>query len=271
MQHIHRQQAGNTHVEGQLLLHAGQAQLPIVAEHSMSAVAEYAAEYLCSIAQTAGTEDDERPHQNTEGPCHTQGMPDTAAAPGREMIFRRLTQTVQPAPDKVGPPCTVPQAADQKGEQQVAVFLRSGAAAAAQRDINIIPQPAGEADMPPRPDILDRIRKEGLAEVFGQRQTQHLTDAENNVRIAGEIRIELHRKQHRSQQQLGAVIGGGVCKHCIHHNRSAVSHCQLFEIPPCAALHTAPDAGAVPSCRAVHLGHQLVITVEGPLRDGEKK
>ena len=121
----------------------------------MPAVAEYAAEDLCGIAKTAGAEDDKRPHQNTESPCHAQGMPDTPAAPGREMIFRRLTQAVQPTPDKVGPPCTVPQAADQKGEQQVAVLLCFGATAAAQWDIDIIPQPAGEADMPPRPDILD--------------------------------------------------------------------------------------------------------------------
>ena len=125
--------------------------------------------------------------------------------------------------------------------------------------------------MPPRPDILDRIRKEGLAEVFGQCQAQHLTDAENDVRIAGEIRVELHCKQHRPQQKLGAVIGGGVRKHRIHHNRGTVSHRQLFEVPPCAALHTAPDAGGVPSCRAIHLGHQLVIAVEGSLRDREKK
>ena len=125
--------------------------------------------------------------------------------------------------------------------------------------------------MPPRPDILDRIRKEGLAEVFGQRQAQHLTDAENDVRIAGEIRVELHGKQHRPQQKLGAVIGGGVRKYRIHYNRGTVSHCQLFEISPCTALHTAPGADAVPSCRAVHLGHQLIIAVEGALRDGEKK
>ena len=155
MQLIHRQQSGNARVESQLLLHAGQAQLPIVAEHSMPAVAEYAAEDLCGIAKTAGAEDDKRPHQNTESPCHAQGMPDTPTAPRREVIFRRLTQAVQPTPDKVGPPCTVPLAADLKGEQQVAVLLCVGAVAAAQWDIDIIPLPAGEADSPPRPDILD--------------------------------------------------------------------------------------------------------------------
>ena len=125
--------------------------------------------------------------------------------------------------------------------------------------------------MPPRPDVLDRVGKERLAEVFRQVQAQHLADAQHNVGVAGEIGVELHGEQHAAQQQLGAVKGGRVGKDCIHNDGGAVRHGQLFKVAPRAALYAAPDPVRIPDSGPVQLRHQGIIAVEGALRDGEKE
>ena len=198
-------------------------------------------------------------------------MTQFAAAAVRQVVFHCLADAMQTAPDEVRQPCAVPQAADKEGQNQVAVLFCGAAPATPQRDIDVIPQPLGQADMPPRPDILDGIRKEGLAEVFGQLQPQHLAEAKDNVRVAGEVRVELHGEQHTTQQKLGAVKGGGVGEHGVHHHGSAIRHRKLFKVAPRAALRAAPRPGGIPFCGAVQLGHELVVAVERSLGNRQKE
>ena len=147
---VHGQQNRNARVEQNLLLQARQAKLPIVGEHSVSAIAENTLKKLCRVGKTAGAENHERTRQNAECARHAQRMAELTRAAGRQVVFRRLAQAVQAAPDEVGQPRAVPQAAGEEGYNQVSVLARLAAPAAAQRNIDIIPQPLRQADVPPR-------------------------------------------------------------------------------------------------------------------------
>ena len=116
---VHGQQNRNARVEQNLLLQARQAKLPIVGEHGVPAVAENTLKKLCRVGKAAGAENHERTRQNAEYARHAQRMAELTRAAGRQVVFRRLAQAVQAAPDEVGQPRAVPQAADGKGDQHV--------------------------------------------------------------------------------------------------------------------------------------------------------
>ena len=105
----------------------------------MPAVAENTLKKLCRVGKAAGAENHERTRQNAEYARHAQRMAELTRAAGRQVVFRRLAQAVQAAPDEVGQPRAVPQAADEEGYNQVSVLARLAAPAAAQRNIDIIP------------------------------------------------------------------------------------------------------------------------------------
>ena len=57
----------------------------------------------------------------------------------------------------------------------------------------------------------------------------------------------------------------------VHHHGGAIRHRKLFKVAPRAALRTAPRPGGIPFCRAVQLGHELVVAVERSLGDRQKE
>ena len=116
------------------------------------------------------------------------------------------------APHEIGQPGAVPQAADEERGNNIAVAPRGAASAAAQRDVNVIFQPAGQADVPAVPQFADGGSQKRLAEVFRQGQAQHLPRPQHDVGVAGEIGVKLKHIQHCAQKQLAAVVGGRVSK-----------------------------------------------------------
>ena len=63
-----------------------------------------------------------------------------------------LVQAVKAAPDDIGKAGAVPQAADQENNQDVPVFPEFPFAASAEGNIQVIPEPGGQGDMPPAPE-----------------------------------------------------------------------------------------------------------------------
>lgn len=129
--------------EHKLLQPAGQAQLPIIAEHRMAAIEQDAFEDGRRIAQAAGPEYHKQSSQNAERAQHPQCVTQFAAAAVQQVVFHRLADAMQAAPDEVRQPCAVPQSADKEGQNQVAVLFCGAAPAASQRDIDVIPAAIG--------------------------------------------------------------------------------------------------------------------------------
>ena len=100
---------------------------------------------------------------------------------------------VEPAPDDEGPCRAVPQPTDQHRQQQVAVGQdRTPAAVPAERDVDVVAEPAREGHVPAAPEVLDRRRGVRRVEVLGEREAEQERDPDRDVRVAGEVRVDLH-------------------------------------------------------------------------------
>src|SRR5438105_9450758 len=100
---------------------------------------------------------------------------------------------MEAAPNDEGPFGAVPQAAEEHRRQQVdALAGKAFPVAAKGTDIEIIAQPAGQADVPAAPEILERPRAIGLVEIDRKTVTQQGRNSDRHVAIGGEIAVDLH-------------------------------------------------------------------------------
>ena len=131
-----------------------------------------------TCAQMLGTEDDQCQHNEKEGdealtenfavgvPIQLRFLAQHTAE--RQCAFAdNLVDTVQKTPKNEFIPCTMPNAADSKGDEQIQIFAQATPAASAQGDINVVAQPSAEGNVPSPPEILDGGRKIRMEKVVG--------------------------------------------------------------------------------------------------------
>ena len=100
---------------------------------------------------------------------------------------------VDQAPGDERPPRAVPEPAEQHRQEQVAVRDRRAAAAPAERDVEVVAEPAGERHVPPPPEVLERDGGVRGVEVLRELEAEQERDADGDVRVAGEVGVDLHR------------------------------------------------------------------------------
>src|SRR3977135_2663010 len=81
-------------------------------------------------------------------------------------------EAVQPAPDHERPRATVPEAAEQHRDHDVAANEPGRPAISAERNVKIIAQPARETDMPAMPEIRNVLREIRKPEIDWQLVTE---------------------------------------------------------------------------------------------------
>ena len=91
----------------------------------------------------------------------------------------------------------MPDAGQQPHEQQIADRPGRAAAAAAERDIQILAEPRAERDVPAPPELRHAQRQIRAAEVLRDVEAQHPADADGHERVAPEVKIELERIRER--------------------------------------------------------------------------
>ena len=109
------------------------------------------------------------------------------------------------APEHERPGRAVPEAADDHRQHQVAVERSRAAAAAAQRDVEVVAEPGREADVPAGPEVLRAGGEVGQVEVQGQLEAQALGDPPGRVGVAREVAVDLEREGVDRQQRQAAV------------------------------------------------------------------
>ncbi len=100
--------------------------------------------------------------QQAAGRC---GAPLTIS--GEKPLLGEQQQTVDTAPDHKMQRSAVPQTAQKKDRQRVQSTAHSAAPRTAQRNVEIIGKPAGQADMPPVPEIAQRYSPDKDGQNFG--------------------------------------------------------------------------------------------------------
>ena len=91
----------------------------------------------------------------------------------------------------------VPEAGRKPDDEEVEDHALAAAAAAAERDIQILAEPRAERDVPAPPELRHAQRQIRAAEVLRDVEAQHPADADGHERVAPEVKIELERIRDR--------------------------------------------------------------------------
>ena len=112
-------------------------------------------------------------------------------------LFDREDSKQAQTPEQEVQVCAVPEPGRQPDDQQVKNHAPAAAAAAAEREIQIIAEPCAQRDVPPAPELRHAQREVRAAEVFRQMEAKHPADADGHERVAPEVEIELERIRER--------------------------------------------------------------------------
>jgi hypothetical protein len=107
------------------------------------------------------------------------------------------SQTVQSAPNDKIPGGAMPEAAEQHRQHQVAPGEPFRTAISTERDVEIVPQPGAERNVPASPEIGNVRREVGKIEVDRELVAQQARARYGHVGVSAEIAVDLHRvKEH---------------------------------------------------------------------------
>lgn len=106
--------------------------------------------------------------------------------------------TVQQAPDDKIPTGSVPESAQEKDQKEVERSALFAAPVSAQRDIQVVSEPAGKGNVPPAPELAERAGDVGIIEVDAQLKAEKSPKADGHVRVAGKVKIDLQAIGKRS-------------------------------------------------------------------------
>lgn len=159
---------------------------------------------------------------------------DGSSAPGFrvEEGLCDLKQPVQAAPYKVGQTAAVPESAHEESDHKIQTVPPFGNAAAAQRDIDIVPEPGGERDVPPAPKFLDGEGEVGTLEVGHQVDAEQLGAAYGYVGVAGKIAVDLYGEHDCGDDKHKSHIGVRIVIYLVDYAGKDVGDHQFLEIAP---------------------------------------
>ena len=142
----------------------------------------------------------------------------TVPIEGRSLQLAREhhAKGMEHAPDRERPIGPVPNARHEERDEQVAVRVQRAVAAAAQGDVDVIAEPGGKADVPPRPEIAQPAGQVGIVEIQDQVEAHHSGQAAGHVGVAAEIEEDLPGKGEGGRYQRRGGVGLGVVVHRLH-------------------------------------------------------
>lgn len=102
-------------------------------------------------------------------------------------------------------------------------------AVASQRDVQVVPEPAGQRNMPAPPEFLYGRADVRMIKVFQKVEAEHMTQSDCHIRVPGEVKVYLKTVAYRSQpccadiQLIGADSEDQIC-----HLPNGIGEQQLF-------------------------------------------
>ena len=160
------------------------------------------------------------------------------------------------APEHEVPRRAVPQAAQQHRDHQIAAGHPARAAVAAQRLVQVVGQPARQADVPAPPEVRRVGREVRQAEVQRELEAHQPRHAARDVGVAREIAVDLEGEgQHAGHHRRG-VGRGAAAEGRIHPGRQVVGDVDLLEVAPQHQVQALDHHVALHRARADHLRQQ---------------
>src|SRR5262245_59235849 len=98
----------------------------------------------------------------------------------------------------------MPKAAQEHRQRKIENSSRWPNPTAAQRNVDVIADPAGQRHMPSLPEIRDVLRDVGEPKVRRELQTEHASEPDGDVTVAAEVKKNPHRKERHQQKHFRA-------------------------------------------------------------------
>ncbi len=95
--------------------------------------------------------------------------------------FYNLQKTVNRAPENIGQAAAVPESAHQKGDKEIQTVTPFRHPAAAEGNIDIVPEPGGKRNMPAAPKFLNGERQVRAFKVCRQFYAEKLCTADGDI------------------------------------------------------------------------------------------
>src|SRR5206468_11405965 len=104
-------------------------------------------------------------------------------------------------------------------------------AGTAQRDVQVVAQPAREGHMPAAPEFLHRQGSIGIIEIFRKAKSQQQSDADGDVGIPGKVEIDLESKTIDRKEDFPGTMPGHITPERIYDGSQRVRETDLLHIP----------------------------------------
>ncbi len=101
----------------------------------------------------------------------------------------------------------MPNASSKHGEKQVATSPDHAATTAAKWNVEVITEPSGERDVPSVPEVSEVTAAIGEEEVLAQTDSENGCNANADIAIATEVKVNLHGESYEPHQAFEARIG----------------------------------------------------------------
>src|SRR4029077_16558733 len=126
------------------------------------------------------------------------------------------------------PASAVPQPAQQKHDDEIAVGPRGAMPVSTERDVQIVAEPGRQADMPAAPELGDRSGGVRHAKIARERKAEDHCQSYGHGRIAGKIEVELQGVCERAEPGFKGRWGAGLVKYRRHHAREWIGKEKLL-------------------------------------------
>lgn len=148
------------------------------------------------------------------------------------------------APGDEGPVGAVPETRQQEDDERVAHHLGFRDTATAQRDIDVIPEPSRQRDVPTPPELGDVAAEIRHVEVAHQPDPKELRRSDGDVRVAREVAVNLESEEDGGEQKRASRLFRVSRKHLVDIHRAVVGHHDFLEQPSKNLSHPV-DGGVI--------------------------
>src|SRR5436189_4775303 len=93
----------------------------------------------------------------------------------------------------------MPETSQQHRQEEIRVGAEFALPVTTQTDVEVVAQPGGEADVPAAPEIARVERGVGQVEIDHNVEAQHARQSARQVRVTGEVTVDLKSKGERAQ------------------------------------------------------------------------
>ena len=111
------------------------------------------------------------------------------------------------SPDYEGPVGTVPQTTDRECQKDGIHPTHLSSPASPERDVDVVPKPSAETDVPSSPELPDTRGGVGHGEVSHEIETEEARQPDRDVRVATEIAVYLKREEPSGPDQWEPLVG----------------------------------------------------------------